>query len=81
MYELPTMNGVEEVVITAEVVDGRAQPLLIYAEKKGGAASAWAGRPTSSPSTRDAGRGVGPLRSARASAGREDLVAGRAHLG
>jgi len=32
--------GVEEVVVNAEVVEGRAQPLLIYAEKKGGAASA-----------------------------------------
>ena len=40
MYELPTMQGVEEVVVNAEVVEGRAQPLLIYAEKKGGAASA-----------------------------------------
>jgi ATP-dependent Clp protease ATP-binding subunit ClpX len=28
------------VVVNAEVVEGRAQPLLIYAEKKGGAASA-----------------------------------------
>ena len=40
MFELPTMQGVEEVVVNAEVVEGRAQPLLIYAEKKGGAASA-----------------------------------------
>ena len=40
MYDLPTMQGVEEVVVNAEVVEGRAQPLLIYAEKKGGAASA-----------------------------------------
>ena len=37
MFELPTYQGVEEVVINAEVVEGRAQPLLIYAEKKGGA--------------------------------------------
>ncbi len=34
MYELPTFDGVEEVVVNAEVVEGRAQPLLIYAEKK-----------------------------------------------
>ena len=40
MFELPTLQGVEEVVVNAEVVEGRAQPLLIYAEKKGGAASA-----------------------------------------
>ena len=40
MYELPTYEGVEEVVVNAEVVDGRAQPLVIYAERrdKGGAA-------------------------------------------
>ncbi|MCC7266051.1 MAG: AAA family ATPase, partial [Caulobacteraceae bacterium] len=41
MYELPTYDGVEEVVVNAEVVEGRAQPLLIYAERregKGGAA-------------------------------------------
>jgi len=40
MYELPTLQGVEEVVVNAEVVEGRAQPLMIYAEKKGGQASA-----------------------------------------
>ncbi len=34
MFELPTFEGVEEVVVNAEVVEGRAQPLLIYAEKK-----------------------------------------------
>src|SRR4051812_28743014 len=34
MFELPTFDGVEEVVVNAEVVEGRAQPLLIYAEKK-----------------------------------------------
>ena len=41
MYELPTYDGVEEVVVNAEVVEGRAQPLMIYAERrsdKGGAA-------------------------------------------
>ncbi len=36
MYELPNMQGVEEVVINGEVVEERAQPLLIYAEKRGG---------------------------------------------
>ena len=40
MYELPTWEGVEEVVVNAEVVEGRSQPLVIYAERrdKGGAA-------------------------------------------
>jgi len=34
MFELPTYQGVEEVVVNAEVVEGRAQPLLIYSEKR-----------------------------------------------
>jgi len=34
MFELPTFDGVEEVVVNAEVIDGKGQPLLIYAEKK-----------------------------------------------
>jgi len=33
MYDLPTYEGVEEVVINGEVVEGTAKPLLIYAEK------------------------------------------------
>ncbi len=33
MFELPTYEGVEEVVVNAEVIEGRAQPLLIYAER------------------------------------------------
>jgi ATP-dependent Clp protease ATP-binding subunit ClpX len=33
MYDLPGMNGVEEVVISKEVVDGDAKPLLIYADR------------------------------------------------
>jgi ATP-dependent Clp protease ATP-binding subunit ClpX len=33
MYDLPNMNGVEEVVISKEVVDGDAKPLLIYADR------------------------------------------------
>ncbi len=32
MFELPTFEGVEEVVVNAEVIEGRAQPLLIYSE-------------------------------------------------
>ena len=39
MYELPNMQGVEEVVINGEVVEERAQPLLIYAEKRSGGAA------------------------------------------
>jgi len=34
MYDLPTLEGVEEVVISAEVVEGQARPLYIYAERK-----------------------------------------------
>ena len=33
MYDLPTFEGVEEVVINTEVVNGSAKPLLIYASK------------------------------------------------
>jgi ATP-dependent Clp protease ATP-binding subunit ClpX len=35
MFDLPTLEGVEEVVISAEVVEGKARPLYIYAERKG----------------------------------------------
>ena len=34
MYDLPSYEGVEEVVINAEVIEGHAQPLLILSEKK-----------------------------------------------
>jgi len=34
MYDLPTYDGVEEVVINAEVVNGQANPLLIYSDRK-----------------------------------------------
>ncbi len=34
MFELPTYQGVEEVVVNGEVVEGRAQPLMIYSERR-----------------------------------------------
>jgi ATP-dependent Clp protease ATP-binding subunit ClpX len=34
MFDLPGLDGVEEVVISADVVDGNARPLYIYAERK-----------------------------------------------
>ncbi|MDG1709489.1 MAG: ATP-dependent Clp protease ATP-binding subunit ClpX, partial [Emcibacteraceae bacterium] len=34
MFELPSLEGVQEVVINGEVVFGNAQPLYIYADKK-----------------------------------------------
>jgi len=34
MFDLPTTEGVEEIVISGEVVDGKATPLLIYAERR-----------------------------------------------
>jgi ATP-dependent Clp protease ATP-binding subunit ClpX len=40
MYDLPGMNGVEEVVISKEVVDGDAKPLLIYADRDSSALKA-----------------------------------------
>ncbi|MEM7653211.1 MAG: ATP-dependent Clp protease ATP-binding subunit ClpX [Pseudomonadota bacterium] len=34
MFELPGLDGVEEMVINAEVVEGGAQPLYIYADRR-----------------------------------------------
>ena len=34
MFDLPALEGVEEVVISEEVVDGDARPLYIYSDKK-----------------------------------------------
>ena len=39
MFELPGMDGVEEVVISKEVVDGTAKPLYIYAKAEEEAAA------------------------------------------
>jgi len=39
MFDLPAMTGVEEVVISKDVVDGTAKPLLIYADKQAGKAT------------------------------------------
>jgi ATP-dependent Clp protease ATP-binding subunit ClpX len=33
MYDLPTLKGVEEIVVGPEVVDGNARPLRIYSER------------------------------------------------
>ena len=33
MFELPNLRGVEEVVISGEVVDGQAEPLYVHAKK------------------------------------------------
>ncbi len=35
MFDLPSLDSVEEVAINAEVVEGRAAPLYIHAEKRG----------------------------------------------
>src|SRR3974390_1596506 len=37
MFELPSLEGVEEVVISKEVVEGTARPLYIYADRAGDA--------------------------------------------
>ena len=34
MFDLPTLDGVEEVVINREVIEGRSQPLQIYSERQ-----------------------------------------------
>ena len=33
MFDLPTLEGVQEVVISEEVIDGKARPLYIYADR------------------------------------------------
>ena len=35
MYDLPSMDGVEQVVVNGEVVEGRAKPLKLYADRAG----------------------------------------------
>jgi ATP-dependent Clp protease ATP-binding subunit ClpX len=40
MFELPGMRGIEEVVVNGEVVEGRAQPLVIYSDRGGKESSA-----------------------------------------
>jgi ATP-dependent Clp protease ATP-binding subunit ClpX len=34
MFDLPALDGVQEVVISPDVVDGKARPLYIYSERK-----------------------------------------------
>ena len=34
MFELPDLDGIEEIVISSEVVEGRAQPLYIYTDRR-----------------------------------------------
>jgi ATP-dependent Clp protease ATP-binding subunit ClpX len=34
MFDLPTLDGVQEVVISREVVEGKARPLYIYSERR-----------------------------------------------
>ena len=33
MYDLPSLDGCEQVVIGPEVIDGKARPLYIYSDK------------------------------------------------
>jgi ATP-dependent Clp protease ATP-binding subunit ClpX len=40
MFELPSMNGVEEVVVNEDCILKKAEPLLIYADRKEGSATA-----------------------------------------
>jgi ATP-dependent Clp protease ATP-binding subunit ClpX len=35
MFELPGLDGVDEIVINREVVEGRAKPLYIYSDRRG----------------------------------------------
>jgi ATP-dependent Clp protease ATP-binding subunit ClpX len=42
MFDLPSLEGVEEVVISREVVEGTARPLYIYADRADRASDAGA---------------------------------------
>jgi ATP-dependent Clp protease ATP-binding subunit ClpX len=35
MFELPGLDGVDEIMINKEVVEGRAKPLYIYSDRRG----------------------------------------------
>jgi ATP-dependent Clp protease ATP-binding subunit ClpX len=37
MFDLPSLEGVEQVMISQQVVEGSARPLYIYAARAGGA--------------------------------------------
>jgi ATP-dependent Clp protease ATP-binding subunit ClpX len=34
MFELPSLSGVEQIVVNGEVVEGRARPLFIYSDRR-----------------------------------------------
>jgi ATP-dependent Clp protease ATP-binding subunit ClpX len=34
MFDLPSLESVEEIAINSEVVEGRAEPLYIYSERR-----------------------------------------------
>ena len=40
MFDLPSLDGVEAIVISREVVEGRAKPLYIYTDRRGDVAGA-----------------------------------------
>ncbi len=40
MFELPNLDGVEEIAINREVVEGRSKPLLMYADQPDAGATA-----------------------------------------
>ena len=39
MFDLPSMDGVDEVMIDKDVVGGTKEPIRVYAEKKGESAA------------------------------------------
>ena len=55
MFDLPGLEGVEQVVIGPEVVDGKAKPLYIYAERAEKAGAHGLMRPRLGPGLRSFG--------------------------
>src|SRR4029079_16680859 len=76
MFDLPSLEGVEEVMISKEAVEGTARPLYIYADRadRAGARGAAEGAPWRPPS-----RDPGTRPELRTPTARLAMVEGRSH--
>ncbi len=73
MFDLPSLEGVEEVVISKEVVEGTARPLYIYADRSDRTAEFWRRQRLTTNCGRAPGTGEKPAESHRC---RYDLACG-----
>ena len=65
MFDLPSLEGVEEVVISREVVEGTARPLYIYADRAGDAGATRLSQPIAAAAGRSGMRRSSVPRSRR----------------